>query len=484
MKKIFAIEVVTRSRLPTVQRLSNLLLKRINNYKYFFMKTFILFIAAFIFSGDLAAQKTGDIIKQQAGEGAKEGATIATEQTANKVTDAVLGKLLGKKNKNPKTDNSAQPKANNTQTSASTTTNANNSSAANNSATNTPSGASLETYSKYDFVPGEKVLVYEDFSQDAIGDFPENWNTNSAGETVTVSGEPGHWLMINKRGAFKPEDINNLPDNFTLEFDLIYSSDNYIPFLQMLFISAGNGKDGKEPLNADFNYNKRSGVNLGIQPVPRDKGGISTISTYTDGDKMMNNQIDFQNNGATKIKVSIWRQKQRLRVYLDQNKVFDLPRAFASSETYNTMMFQTWSDFANQDKYMVGNMKLAVGDPDTRNKLISEGKFSTTGILFDVNSANIKPESYGSLKDIADVLQDNANVHVKIIGHTDSDGDAASNLSLSKKRAEAVKSFLQSEFKIDASRMDTDGKGASDPMADNKTVAGKAQNRRVEFIKL
>ncbi len=114
-----------------------------------------------------------------------------------------------------------------------------------------------------------------------------------------------------------------------------------------------------------------------------------------------------------------------------------------------------------------------MGEPDTRNKLISEGKFSTTGILFDVNSAAIKPESYGSLKDIADVLKDNAGVHVKIIGHTDSDGDATMNLALSKKRAEAVKSALVSEFAIDASRMETDGKGASDPVAANSTPLAK-----------
>ncbi|MGH2566554.1 MAG: OmpA family protein, partial [Ginsengibacter sp.] len=237
-------------------------------------------------------------------------------------------------------------------------------------------------------------------------------------------------------------------------------------------------------LNAEFNYNKRSGVNLGMQPLPRDKGGVSTMYVYQDGEKMMDNQIQFQNNGNSKIKVSIWRQKERLRVYLDQNKVFDLPKAFAAGKTYSTMIYQIWGDFTGQDKYLIGNIKLAVGAPDTRNKLISEGKFSTTGILFDVNSANIKPESYGSLKDIADVLQDNANVRVKIIGHTDSDGDAAMNLALSKKRAEAVKSFLESEFKIDASRMEADGKGATDPVADNKTAAGKAQNRRVEFIKL
>jgi len=443
------------------------------------MKKFILLIATVTFLKSAMAQSTSDILKQQAGQGVKEGAAIAVEHTADKAADKVLNSIFSKKNKKKKDNTTQSADATVDNRNSNVTTNG---STTNNSQVNNSSNASLQTYSKYDFVPGDKVLVYEDFSNDAIGDFPVNWNTNSAGEIVTVSGETGHWLMINKRGVFKPEDINNLPDNFTLEFDLIYSG--AVPYLQMLFMSAGNGTDGKLPLNADFGYNKRSGVDLGIQAIPRDKGGIASIYCYTAGDKMINNQVEFQNNGATKIKVSFWRQKQRIRVYLDQNKILDLPKAFAAGEIYNTMMFQTWSEFNNEDKYLVGNIKLAAGAPDTRNKLITEGKFSTTGILFDVNSDNIKPESYGSLKDIADVLQDNSNVHVKIIGHTDSDGDASLNLALSKKRAEAVKSFLQSEFKIDASRMLTDGKGASDPMADNKTAAGKAQNRRVEFVKL
>ena len=170
--------------------------------------------------------------------------------------------------------------------------------------------------------------------------------------------------------------------------------------------------------------------------------GAFTIYNFQDGEKIMDNQIQFQNNGNTKIKVSIWRQKERLRVYLDQNKVYDLPKAFSPGNTYNTMMYQIWSDFLPEEKYLIGNIKLAVGNPDTRNKLLTEGKFSTTGILFDVNSAAIKPESYGTLKEIAGVLEDNASVKVKIIGHTDSDGDASMNLALSHKRAEAVKSAL------------------------------------------
>lgn len=441
------------------------------------MKLIMILFAMFTMMNVASAQKIGEILKQKAGEGVKEGATISTEQAADKVTDKLLGKIFsGKKNKRKKSKIKEE-------TGDTTATSNNESSNADTAPETGDSPATaLQVYSKYDFVPGTKVLVFEDFSQDAIGDFPENWNTNSSGETVTVSGETGHWLMINKRGIFKLEDIKSLPENFTLEYDLIYAGE--VPFLQMLFMSAGNGKDGKEVLNADFNYNKRSGVNLGIQPILRDKGGVATIYCYTAGNKIISNNISFQNDGARKIKVSVWRQKQRIRVYIDQNKVLDLPRAFTSGETYNTLMFQTWSEFRNQDKYLIGNIKLAVGDPDTRNKIITEGKFSTTGILFDVNSATIKPESFGTLKDIAGVLQGNPTIHVKIIGHTDSDGDAAANITLSKKRAESVKAALVKEFRIDASRLETDGKGAADPVADNKTAAGKAQNRRVEFVKL
>lgn len=148
-------------------------------------------------------------------------------------------------------------------------------------------------------------------------------------------------------------------------------------------------------------------------------------------------------------------------------------------------MFEIWSDMHTQeDKYFISNIKLAIGAPDTRNKLITEGKFVTTGILFDVNSDKIKPESYGVIKEIATVLKENPDVKIKIIGHTDSDGDDKLNLELSKKRSLSVKNALNKDFGIDSSRIETDGKGESEPAAPNDTPANKAQNRRVEFIKI
>ena len=81
-------------------------------------------------------------------------------------------------------------------------------------------------------------------------------------------------------------------------------------------------------------------------------------------------------------------------------------------------------------------------------------------------------------------MKDNASVKVKVLGHTSSDGDDNANLELSRKRATAVREMLVNEFNIDASRIDTEGKGETQPVADNKTREGKALNRRVEFIKL
>jgi outer membrane protein OmpA-like peptidoglycan-associated protein len=104
--------------------------------------------------------------------------------------------------------------------------------------------------------------------------------------------------------------------------------------------------------------------------------------------------------------------------------------------------------------------------------------------LFETGSDKINPQSYGTLKEIAAVLKENSTLQVKIVGHTDSDGDNAANLTLSKKRAAAVKNTLVADFGIVAERMLTDGLGETKPVEPNSTAEGKANNRRVEFIKM
>jgi OmpA-OmpF porin, OOP family len=346
----------------------------------------------------------------------------------------------------------------------------------------------LTTYSKYDFVPGEKILVQEDFMQDAVGDFPAKWNTNSSGEIVTVDGTEGHWFKMQKEGCFLPEFITDLPDNFTMEYDLIVPENFnfYSTSLMTSFVHAD--KPATEFMKWARFPSGEEGVRFDLHPTNAgNNGGGSHILVRSGGHGIMENEVTVNNfhasEGKTKVHVSVWRQKGRMRVYVNENKVWDLPRAFQDGIKYNTVVFTIGGMHQESDFYLISNLRLAVGAPDTRNKLITEGKLVTRGILFSSGSDVILPESYGTLKDIAQVLKENPDVKVKIIGHTDSDGEDKTNMDLSKKRAAAVKNALVKDFGIDASRIETDGKGEGEPAEPNTTPAGKANNRRVEFIK-
>jgi OmpA-OmpF porin, OOP family len=190
-----------------------------------------------------------------------------------------------------------------------------------------------------------------------------------------------------------------------------------------------------------------------------------------------------QFSGKKPVHVAVWRQKERMRVYFNEEKAWDLPKAMSPNAKYNAIVWWLQGPGQNASYYM-SNLRLGVGAPDTRKKILEQKKWVTHGILFDVNSATIKPESYGTLKEMADVMKEYTDLKIQIVGHTDADGKDADNLDLSKRRAASVKSSLAKDFGIDESRMETDGKGESEPIDKNDTPAGKANNRRVEFIKL
>jgi OmpA-OmpF porin, OOP family len=332
----------------------------------------------------------------------------------------------------------------------------------------------LQSYSKYDFIPGAKVIFYDDFNETAVGDFPSSWNTNASGEVVTTNLYPGNWFKMMGEGCVALDEGIKLPDNYTIEYDVIASpkdEENQNFEFGFYLYSAENPKDMNE-----------GGA------VPGLKGGIKmsfgyrgTYSAYDETGYTINgDKEDAVMEAGKKYRLSFWVQKTRLRVYQDQVKIFDLPRVFKQGFQSNQMRFELWESAIP----MITNFRVAAGLPDTRNKLMTEGKLVTYGIYFDVNKDVVKPESYGTLKDIAAVLNEVPDVKVKIVGHTDSDGDDAKNLDLSKRRAAAVKAELAKSFGVNADRLVTDGMGESKPVAPNDTPVNKALNRRVEFIKL
>lgn len=336
---------------------------------------------------------------------------------------------------------------------------------------------SLQAYSKFDFVPGEKVIFFEDFSQDAVGDFPALWNTNASAEVVTTNLFPGHWLKFVGEGAAWTDNLLELPENYTIEFDVIpiEGEQGEMTGYDFRLIQTINPKTydhGAVPGKAGFllsvEYFGRPGYRTYMNS---EEGNDLGLSGSKDGDQ-------YKQKLNQKYHISIWAQKARIRVYQNENKLFDLPRAFSlPGVKMDRIRFE-------EGAAMVSNIRIAVGAPDMRSKLITEGKLVSYGIYFDVNKDVVKPESYATLKGIADVLNENPTVRIHIDGYTDSDGADDANMELSKRRSASVKNELVKSFGIDAARIEAGGQGETKPVAPNDTPANKALNRRVEFIKL
>ena len=343
----------------------------------------------------------------------------------------------------------------------------------------------LKSYSKFDFMPGTNLIFYDDFSMDVVGDFPQKWNTNGMGEVVTLNNYPGNWFKLTNAVSYIPYlEINSFGENFTVELDFLIDvpqsqghGNIYFDFFssekvdEVPSASSGPNSPGLQfEMNTSESGNTRFTVWSITDENQHSKPNTTDIKAFNEG---VVNHLSFAFN------------KQRFRVYLNEKKVMDLPRILQAGLNINNINLRTWYWNTDQDyTILVNNIRIAQGQPDTRNELVTKGKIVTHGILFDSGSDKIKPESYGTLKDISATLKENSSIKVKIIGHTDSDGTDESNLDLSKKRSAAVKNALVNEFGIPDAQLETDGKGESEPVGTNDTPEGKSENRRVEFIKL
>lgn len=111
------------------------------------------------------------------------------------------------------------------------------------------------------------------------------------------------------------------------------------------------------------------------------------------------------------------------------------------------------------------------------------GHSAVYGIYFDTGKADVKPESDAALNEIAKLLQQDPKLKLHVVGHTDNVGTLASNMDLSRRRADAVAKVLTTKYKIAALRLDAQGVGPLAPVASNDSEDGRAKNRRVELVK-
>ncbi|SKB81991.1 OmpA family protein [Parapedobacter luteus] len=347
----------------------------------------------------------------------------------------------------------------------------------------------IHAFSRYDFVPGDSVLYANDFSGEAIGELPTGWNSNGSSVVVSLDGLPGQWLRMAQRTVVLTDNEQAFGPDFTVEFDMVLQIDfkGWLPpSFKLGLLASGAESTTANKLLSDPKGDKS--FYLEISPLS-DAANLmlESYEKYTRHFYSPPNKNKVARSWYGKSShVAIQVQKERLRLWVDGEKLYDVPKGIPKDGQLNQLFFQLGSSPYEDEQIgvYVGNIKIARGLPDTRHKLVEEGRFSTTGILFDTGSATIKPESAGVLKSIAAVLTQHPDIRVHIVGHTDAVGDDAANQALSERRAAAVKEALQAQHQIDGARLEASGKGEVEPVADNQTAAGRAQNRRVEFIKL
>jgi len=324
------------------------------------------------------------------------------------------------------------------------------------------------SYKNYDFVPGDKIIFQPDLSGEADAELPARFVIDK-GVSEIQSYEGEKILHINSGGknVVFPlmEHQNYLPDQFTIEFDLMYENTaSYFQYFNSFMVAFNDENDnnweGHNLYRFSIESNSKSAFGkYGTQPMDLPESVKKSV-----------NSNDVWHH------VALYVRKNIGKAYIDGSRVFATNNLPAGAARF---AFRTDGRYGMKIK----NLRVAAGGEDKYKKIVTNGKFITHGILFDVNKSTIKPESMGTLNEIAKLMKEHSDLKFEINGHTDSDGNADTNQKLSEARAIAVKDKLV-EMGIAENRFTTKGNGASKPIDSNSTQEGKANNRRVEFVKL
>jgi outer membrane protein OmpA-like peptidoglycan-associated protein len=345
---------------------------------------------------------------------------------------------------------------------------------------NTPDAVAQNV--KSDFVRGSVILFEDNFANEQLGEFPSKWDVSEGSlETASINGKKyAHSNAPYSRFSPLMENMKSyLPEVFTLEWDEFFCKQGEEPdfAFEFLFYDAEGGQTGHfylnyRPWNPDYygNYDFKKG------------GGV-------DGD--VTGSMDWDNLKKY-TKVGQWNHfaisfnKRAFKFYINDNRVINLPNVAAPARFEYIIQ--------NENSYRgVANVVLAKGavelyERQTTNlsaveKAIQEtGKFVTNNILFETGKATLKPESMEEIQKVAEYMKKNPTARFEVQGHTDNQGSDKINDPLSQERAEAVVKALEGQG-VDPFNLRPVGKGSHEPVADNSTEAGRAQNRRVEFIK-
>ncbi len=309
---------------------------------------------------------------------------------------------------------------------------------------------------KSTFIPGEKTIFYDDFSDMGAGDAPPHFKVRGAAPELRAAANIRQ-LSITQRGSMFP-NLTALPKNFTFEAEI--KVDKPVRALAHLIL-----------------YSKEKQIFV-----------LTTTAMASLVEMVAVVKVPYQELGRKRspanwnepVKIDLWIQNGRIRAFVNGDKQLD----FNQVDLPAIDKVEIAHDFYGANQAIGYRMvRFAESTPDFSQMIASSGRYVTHGILFDTGSDRLKPESAPVIQSIARGLETNPNLKLQIEGHTDSVGNAAQNLDLSKRRAEAVKAVLVAQFKVDAARLTTAGLGATKPIDSNDTPQGRAQNRRVELVK-
>ncbi|HCT59131.1 MAG TPA: OmpA family protein [Gemmatimonas aurantiaca] len=309
--------------------------------------------------------------------------------------------------------------------------------------------ATAGAWANYDFLPGEKPLVVTDFSGDVIGDFPRrleavggNW------EVVEIDG--ARWMRGNgNRNQFAVKAAAPLPARWTLEFEMLGTAGEC-----WLYPDADD-----EDQYLIFAPNHTGGYK-------RNGGSPARVESKEDG-------------AGVPYEARVMVDGTYFKSYVNEKRVVNVPNlAYKRSDR---VLF--WCDGTEDAPMFIRNVRLAGGGRKLYDALSESGRVATQGIYFDTGKDVIRPESTPTLKEIAAMLSEHADLQLIIEGHTDNVGAAPANLALSQRRADAVRSALVSDYGIDGGRLTAKGLGQTVPATANTTPEGRQQNRRVELVR-